>query len=295
MNEAALGAWRKAGAVSRDALEHGAPLVDEGVAYLEVAEEIEEFIMNHGAMPAFPVNISVNEVAAHYSPSTGDKLRFNRGDVVKLDVGAHVNGYIGDTATTIEVGTRNHDRLIGCARRALTIALEMIGEGVAVGTIGAAIERSIKEEGFRPVVNLTGHGMERYSLHAGLTIPNIDDGDLTRIRGGMVIAVEPFATDGAGQVSNGRPGNIYRVLRERHMKDKKALEFFGIVRERFGTLPFCERWCTRIDPRSPAHLRTLVRHGLISSYPVLKEIDKGKVSQAEHTVLLNGSKVEIIT
>lgn len=295
MNEVALNAWRKAGSVSRQALQHGVALIDEGVTHIEVVEEIEEFIIDHGAMHAFPVNISVDDVAAHYTPSTDDRLKFSSGDLVKVDVGAHVNGYIGDTATTVEVGTRNHDRLIGCVRRALMFALEMIGEGVAVGTIGGAIERSIREEGFQPVVNLTGHGMERFSLHAGLTVPNIDDGDLTRIREGMVVAVEPFATDGAGQVSNGKPGNIFRILRERHMRDKKALGFFNVARDRFGTLPFCERWCTKIDPKAPVYLRTLVRHGLISSYPILKEVKKGKVSQAEHTVLLNGSKVEIIT
>ena len=295
MNDRVVSALRKAGSISGEARDLGAGMVKEGVSYLEVAEEVEDLIRRNGAEPAFPCNISVNEIAAHYTPSTGDDKRFKNGDVVKIDVGGHVDGYIGDTAATVEVGTRNYQPLVESSRRALNIALEMIGPGVSVSTIGGAIERSIKEDGFRPVVNLTGHGMERYCLHAGLTVPNIDDGNLSRVKSDMVVAIEPFATDGGGQVKNGKAGNIFRILRERPMKDKEALEFFNVIREKFTKLPFCERWCTAIDPKAVNHLKTLVRHGLISSYPILNEHKKGVVTQAEHTVLVNGSKVEILT
>jgi methionyl aminopeptidase len=295
MNDNVVAALRKAGAISSEARDIGYELIDEGVSYLEVAEEVEEVIRNGGGEPAFPVNISVNEIAAHYTPSSTDDKKFENGDVVKLDVGAHVDGYIGDTAITVEVGTRNYQDLIESSKRALAIALEIIGEGVTVSTLGGAIERSIKDDGFLPVVNLTGHGMDRYCLHAGMTIPNIDDGNLSRIKNGMVIAIEPFATNGGGQVKNGKPGNIFRVLRERPLKDKKAHEFFNEIRSRFNKLPFCERWCTAMDNNAPAYLKTLLRHGLISSYPILYEYKNGIVTQAEHTVLVKNSKIEILT
>ncbi len=295
MNDAALSALRRAGSIAARARDTGVEMIEEGVSYLEVAESVEGVIHKKGAEPAFPVNIGVNEIAAHCTPSSKDKSKFSRGDLVKLDVGAHVDGYIGDTAITVEVGTRNRERLIESSRRALSFALEMISVGTTVSTIGGTIEKSIKGFGYKPVTNLTGHGMERYSLHAGLTIPNIDDGDKSRVEENMVIAVEPFATDGKGKVSNGKGGNIYRVLRERSIKDKKALDFFSIVREEFGTLPFCERWCVELDKKAVKHLRTLVRHGLISSYPVLREVNRGLVSQAEHTLVLNNSKMEITT
>jgi methionyl aminopeptidase len=295
MNDSVVAALRKAGSISSKARDIGYELIDEGVSYLEVAEEVEEIIRSGGGEPAFPVNISVNEIAAHYTPSSTDDKKFGNGDVVKLDVGAHVDGYIGDTAITIEVGTRNYQDLIESSRKALAIALEMIGEGVMVSTLGAAIERSIKRDGFSPVVNLTGHGMDRYCLHAGMTIPNIDDGNRSRIKNDMIIAIEPFATNGGGQVKNGKPGNIFRVLRERPLKDKKALEFFNEIRSRFNKLPFCERWCTAMDSNAPAYLKTLLRHGLISSYPILYEYKKGIVTQAEHTVLIKNSKAEIMT
>lgn len=295
MNDRVVAALRKAGAISSEAKDIGSELIDEGVRYLEVAEEVEDFIRRNGAEPAFPVNLGVNEVAAHFTPSSVDSRVFKTGDVVKLDVGAHVDGYIGDTAITVEVGSRNYTKLIESSRRALNIAVEMMGEGVTVGTIGGAIERSIRDDGYFPVVNLTGHGMERYNLHAGLTVPNIDDGNLSRIKEGMVIAVEPFATNGGGQVKNGKPGNIYRILRERPLKDKKALEFFNQIRAKFNRLPFCERWCTSIDERATSNLKTLLRHGLISSYPILYEFKSGIVTQAEHTVLIRGSKAETLT
>ncbi|MBM4237130.1 MAG: type II methionyl aminopeptidase [Euryarchaeota archaeon] len=295
MNEQALRSLRLAGSIAREAREYGIGLVAEGVRYLDVAVEVEEFILRKGARPAFPVNVGVNEVAAHFTPNNGDAQRFARGDVVKLDVGVHVDGFVGDTAATVEIGTRNWQELIDAVNAALRIALEVVGEGVPVSTIGGAIERAIKEKGFRPVVNLTGHSMNQYNLHAGLTVPNIDDGMTTKVRDGMAVAIEPFATNGAGQVVNGKLGNIYRVITERPMRDPKALEFFRQIHTSFGTLPFCERWCVDIDKRAPSMVKTLLRHGLISSYPVLKEMKKGIVSQAEHTVAIHDGKVEITT
>lgn len=295
MNDRVLGCLRKAGSVAREARELGASMVDEGARYLDVAMEIEGFIIKKGARSAFPVNIGVNSTAAHFTPNYGDGARFVRGDVVKIDVGAHVDGYIGDTAATVEVGTRNWKNLIEAAESALRIAVEMTVDGIAVNMIGGAIERSIKGFGFRPVVNLTGHGMSQYSLHAGLTVPNIDDGVASKIRKDMTIAIEPFATNGSGSVSNEQPGNIFRLLRERSIRDKQALGLFHEIEVSFGTLPFCERWCVDLNKEAPTLLRTLVRHGLISSYPQLKEINMGIVSQAEHTVVISGSKCEVTT
>ncbi len=295
MNDEQLSNLRKAGSVAREARELAVSLVDENVRLLDVAEEVEAFIVRKGAKPAFPLNISLNDIAAHYTPKTDDRLRFSNGDIVKLDVGAHVDGYIGDTAATVEVGTKNWDRLIDSASAALRMALETLGEGVKANDLGRVIERSIKESGYRPVVNLTGHGMKQYNLHAGVTIPNYDDGTLTRIDRGMTLAIEPFATNGIGQVGNDKPGNIYRIMRERELRDQKALDFFKKIKNNFGTLPFSERWCYRIDRSCSGYLRTLVRHGMIFSYPILRELQSGMVTQAEHTVIVHGSKCEITT
>jgi methionyl aminopeptidase len=295
MNDEILEKIRRAGAISGEARVLGASLVDEGVSLLSVAEEVEDFIRKKGAMPAFPANISINDNAAHYTPRSDDMLTFKRGDLVKIDVGAHVDGYIGDTAQTVEVRTKNWTNLINASAKALAMAIETVGEGVTVGTISGTIERAIKSEGFLPVTNLTGHGISCYNLHTGLTIANYDDGNPTKLKRDTQIAIEPFATHGGGEVRNSKPGNIYRILREREIRDEGAMKLMGLIKENFHGLPFCERWCTALDAKAQAHLKTLVRHGILYSYPVLTEIKGGMVAQTEHTVLLNGSKAEVTT
>lgn len=295
MNEEELAALRRAGAIAREARDLGASMIGEGVPLLEVAEEVESRIISLGARPAFPCNISINEVAAHFTPRTGDKMKFANGDLVKLDVGAHVDGFIGDTAVTVEVGTRNWTSLIESSAKGLAVAVEMIGEGVLLNTVGGAVDRAIRSNGHVPVANLTGHSMKRYNLHAGISVPSYDDGNVVKVPGDVVLAVEPFATNGAGQVKNSKPGNIYRIMRERELRDKAAAEHFQLLKENFGTLPFCERWATALDPKASVHLRMLVRHGLVFSYPMLVEVRGGKVSQKEHTVVIHDSRAEVTT
>lgn len=295
MNDDILEKIRRAGAISGEARKLGASLIDEGVTLLSVAEEVEAYMLRKGARPAFPTNLSINDQAAHYTPRSDDKLTFKKGDLVKVDVGAHVDGYIGDTAQTVEVRTRNWTNLINASAKALAMAVETVSEGVTVGSISGTIERAIKSEGFLPVTNLTGHGMGCYNLHAGLTIANYDDGNPTKIKKDMMIAIEPFATNGGGEVRNSKPGNIYRILRDREIRDDGARKLFGLIKENFHGLPFCERWCTALDPKAPLHLKTLVRHGILYAYPVLTEIKGGMVSQTEHTVVLNGYKAEVTT
>jgi methionyl aminopeptidase len=295
MDEHALDCVRKAGRIAGEARELGISLVAPNVPLVKVAEEVEAYIYEKGARLAFPVNLSINDVAAHFSPNLHDEMRFSVGDVVKVDVGAHVDGYIGDTAATVEVGTKNWADLIGASARALTFATEMIADGTPVNAIGGAVERSIKESGFRPVVNLNGHEMKQFNLHAGLSIPNYDDGTTTKVRDGMILAVEPFATNGVGQVDNAKAGNIYRIIRDRQLKDAETMRLFERIKTEFSTLPFCERWCQKLDKDAPHLLKNMFRHGVIMSYPMLREVKHGMVSQTEHTLVIVNNRCEITT
>ena len=295
MDEYALDCVRKAGRIAGEARELGVSLVAPNVPLVKVAEEVEAYILEKGAKWAFPTNLSINDVAAHFSPNMNDDTRFSQGDVVKVDVGAHVDGYIGDTAATVEVGTKNWTDLINASARALTFATEMIADGTPVGAIGGAVERSIKESGFRPVVNLNGHEMKQYNLHAGLSIPNYDDGTTTKVRDGMILAVEPFATNGAGSVDNAKAGNIYRVIRDRQLKDADTMRLFERIKAEYSTLPFCERWCQKMDKDAPHLLKNMFRHGVIMSYPMLREARHGLVSQTEHTLVIVKNRCEITT
>ena len=201
-----------AGKIAREAREFGASHVSAGGSSLELANAIEALIVSRGGECAFPVNIGVNQVAAHYTPSKTDDLRFRIGDLVKIDVGAHVDGYPADTSATVEVGTRNHTKLIQCAEDALRMCIDMVAPGTSVAAMGETVARTIGAAGFKPIENLTGHSMERFNLHAGLSIPNIATRDRGTVSEGMILAIEPFSTTGQGKVKNSGRGNIYRVV-----------------------------------------------------------------------------------
>ena len=284
---------RKAGRIAAEALQIGMDMVDSGVLLLDVAEEVEGYIRSHGAKPAFPVNLSINEVAAHYTPSVGDRTKFDIGDVVKVDCGAHVDGFVGDTAGTVEVRTKNFTSLIQASKDARDSVMEFIGDGCPINEIGKLVNSTIQRSGFQPIRNLMGHEIRPYNLHAGLSIPNVDDGNTKTVEAGMVIAVEPFATNGAGIIDSGKPSNIYKVVRNLPIADPDLKAFYDDMCQTVSTFPFCERWLD--DPKTSVKVNKLMRHGLILRYSQCIERKRGCVSQWEHTVYVAGKKAEITT
>src|SRR2546428_3930715 len=208
----------RAGRISREVRERAVALVKEGALLLDVAEEAEDLMRKRRAKPAFPTCISIDHIAAHYSPTHDAPTRFRHGNVVKLDLGAQLDGWIADTAVTVEVGTRNWTELVRASELALQTAIEAVHAGVATQSIGGGIQRAIESHGYRPVRNLTGHTIERYVLHAGKGVPNIPHGHDV-LEAGEVVAIEPFASAGAGQVDGRKTGNIYRVLRTKPLRD----------------------------------------------------------------------------
>ncbi len=293
LTEDQLAKLRTAGKVSGAARELGLSMVKEGVKLYDVAQEVEGYIRDHGCGLAFPCNISINDVAAHYTPSCNDKRVFELGDVVKVDCGAELDGYVGDTAGTVEVGTNAYKDLVEISKTARNTVAEFIGDGIPLGEIGKAVEMTITNAGFTPITNLCGHQIEPYNLHAGLSVPSYANGSDVKIQSGMVVAIEPFATNGAGEVRNGKPGNIVRIARERKIADPKAAEFFEYVKEEFKTFPFCARSCD--FPDAEKHVKNLVRHGVLSSYAELIEVKGGIVSQHEYTFYIDGNRGEVTT
>jgi len=297
-SEAAIEKSCRAGRVAAQALRYGRDMVKPGVSILETVEKVENLILEKGLKVAFPVNIAINNIAAHFTPRHDDgPLVFEQGQVVKIDVGAHLDGYIADTALTVEVGTRNWGELIEASREGLTMAIEMMRPGVDLSKIGEKVQETIGARGFKPISNLTGHSLERFRLHAGLSIPNIKEKMKGDVKTGARIAIEPFATNGSGRVDGRRPSNIYRFLQKKSFITKPELrKLERHIIDNFGRLPFAERWCTKVvdDPQYP--LKKLVRAGVVSSYPILQEMeDDAMISQAEHTVLITDDGCEIIT
>lgn len=292
--------YRLAGKIAAQARDHGAKLVKEGVSYLGVATKIESMILENGGGLAFPVNISVNEIAAHFTPCHDDKsLLFKKGDVVKLDVGTHVDGYIADTALTVEVGTKRYTSMIKASRHALENAIDLMKADADLSDVGRTIEETIVSYGYRAIDNLTGHSLDRYNLHSGLSIPSVSNRlNLVRPKSGDVLAIEPFTTNGAGHVISGKGSNIYRYVRSvksRLIRGSKARSLALNINKNFGTLPFAERWCIDILPNTEVSLKRLLFAGCIKQYPQLIDAKNGVVTQMEHTVIINEDGCEVTT
>jgi len=290
MNEEIYEQYRKAGRVLGKALSAGAKMVKEGVKYIDVAEKIEGIISAEAGL-SFPVNISVNEVAAHYTPSLNDQLKFKKGDVVKIDAGSHFNGYIGDSALTVEVGSNENEHIIKASEEALQEAIEIVRAGVSISEIGGAIEKKIHSYGLKPVKNLQGHSLERYNLHAGLSIPNVSNSNSRKLKEGEVIAIEPFATDGRGYVVDAENGNIY------HLKERARGRIAWEMRKKFDGLPFASRWMATVVGKEKVNttLAFMLRRRAIYAYKKLVEADGGIVAQTEHTLLVKKDGCEVLT
>ncbi|MGP6207534.1 type II methionyl aminopeptidase [Cuniculiplasma sp. SKW3] len=279
----------EAGKLGRMALEYAQTLIEPGALFLDVAEKTENYIIENGGKPSFPLNLSINNEAAHYTPAPNDKKTFKTGDLVKVDIGAQVDGYISDNAASMEVGGKGqYSDLIDCSREALNAALKVLRPNVEIGKIGAAIGSKIESFGFKPVKNLGGHGIKRYDLHSTIFIPNYDDGNGRRIEPGQLIAIEPFASTGIGMIHNGPGGNIYIFSGTKPKKGDPVIE-------NFNTLPFAERWLARVMPDYKDYLRKNLFMKQISHFSVLKEHKGAMISQAEHTILFDGDQVIVTT
>jgi methionyl aminopeptidase len=279
--------WRRAGAIAARARELGRSLAVPGARLRDIAERVERSIREAGAAPAFPANLSRNEQAAHYTPPVQDGGALEAGDVLKVDVGAHIDGAIADTATTVEVGgSARHAGLREAAREAVEAGIAEVRAGARVDAISTAIERTIHAHGFKPVRNLMGHSIERYLLHAGKSIPNVAGLSAERLVEGEYIAIEPFATNGAGSIENGPFGNIVRFRSDPSGQQAELAPLFA----RFSTLPFTPRW---VDAPQRALLQRARR--MLQTYPVFVESGGGTVSQAEHTMRVTAEGAEVTT
>jgi len=283
-----LDKYVRAGEVAAQVREETRTRVEEGVKLIDICEWVEDRIRKLGAEPAFPCNISVNEVAAHYTSPPGDESIIPPRSLVKVDIGAHVDGYIADTAITICLDPLK-ERLVRAAETALKEALRSVGPHVRISRISALIEKTIRALGCKPISNLTGHNLARYTVHAGISIPNVAHRSLKKLEPGQAYAIEPFATEewGAGVVVEGPETTIFRLVKMR-AKGKRARELLRRIQEAFKTLPFAERWLWRLVPRNKYEgaWRELLSSGAVMGYPVFIERTGCPVAQAEHTIVV---------
>jgi len=290
MKDEVFDAYLEAGKIASRILSRSLLLVREGASFLGVVEEVEALVGSEGAGLAFPLNLSMNEAAAHDTASEGDDRVFSAGDVVKMDLGVHLDGYIADTAGTVDLG--DHGPLLEASRTALEKAIALVKPGALTGDLGAAIQGEIETRGFRPVANLTGHGLGRYEIHTPPTVPNVRIDGGAVLREGTVFAIEPFATTGTGLVSDGPRVQIFQQIQDRPARLPAAKRILDQVRERHG-LPFARRWLS--GERLEILLPGLVRSGHLHAYPVLRDVPGSLVSQAEHTLIVTGDGCIVTT
>lgn len=290
MNDEIYDQYMSAGALAAKVLRHGADMVREGGSILEFVEGIEAMVVDEGGRLAFPFNVSLNEDAAHDTAMPGDDRTFSHGDLVKIDLGVHLDGYIADTAMTVDLG--DHAPLVAASRSALEAAIATVRPGITAGEIGAAIQREIEVRGYRPVSNLTGHGLGRYDLHAGSNIPNIGIVGGTVLEEGMVLAIEPFATTGSGRVAERSRAEIFRQVSTKPARLPSAKRILDMARKSRG-LPFARRWVQ--GDKVDIGLATLLRSQTLQPYPVLHDVPGSFVSQAEHTMIVTGDGCVVTT
>src|SRR5881296_1935724 len=296
----ALSSFRKSGQIIAKLRKEISSIVKPGKPALKICVEIESMIRELGGKPAFPVNIGINEIAAHYTSPPGDTLTIPAASLVKVDFGVHVDGYVTDTSVTICLDPR-FEPLAQAADEALRNAIRAFKPGVKLSEIGRVVQTTITRFGLRPISNLTGHKIERYNIHAGKSVPSVSAMGMngTKIEEGEVFAIEPFVTlaKAQGAVTNGSSAYIYRFIKPKGATSEDSKRVLTFIQANFSTLPFASRWLEKGFPREVGRkaLQDLIRNKCISAYPVLIEASNNPVAQSEHTVLVNRDSCTILT
>lgn len=308
----------KAGKITKETRDYAKTIVKKGVSLLEIAEKIETKIEDLGGKPAFPTNLSINEIAAHYTPSYDDKTLAH--GLIKVDFGVHVDGWTADNSISFDLeGSEENKKLISAAEEALKNAIKLVeesvnnkkdgvgssnssssqgrvgGEDIFANEIGKVIESTINKYGFTPIINLSGHSMEKYELHAGVTIPNIDDRRNIVLKEGLY-AIEPFTTAGSGKVRDGKYSGIYHMQNTKKPRSPLARGILEFIEKEYNTLPFCSRWIVKkFGTKALFALSELESNRNLYQYEQLVEVSGKPVGQAEHTILIEKDKVTVTT
>lgn len=284
----------EAGNIAKEVKIYAKTIVKKNVPLIELAEKIENKIVELGGKCAFPVNLSIDNIAAHYTPTHDDKTLAH--GLLKVDFGVHIDGWTADNAVSFDLeNNEENKKLIESAQTALKNAIKSAKKGIKINEIGLAIQKSIEKDKFNPVINLSGHEMKKYELHSGLTIPNIDDHREETLKEGLY-AIEPFVSNGLGKIHDGKPSGIYQLISEKNVRSPFSREVLKFIIKEYSTLPFCSRWIIKkFGAKSSYALRELESNGNINQFDQLVENVGVKIAQAENTILVEKDKVIVTT
>jgi methionyl aminopeptidase len=269
-----------------------------GSTLAEICDYVESEIIKRGAKCAFPVNTSMNEIAAHYTAEPNDPKTVSDTDLVKIDLGVQINGYIADTAVTVNYDPQ-YDQMVQTAEDALQNAMSMIKAGVKSKDVGRTIQKTIQDMGFKPIANLSGHSLDQYTIHAGKTVPNMWTIGSFSFSENEAYACEPFVTtkNALGFVRNGKIKNIFALVSRKKTKDEEADRLTDYIWNNFNMLPFALRWLLKEWEEKEARrlLEILVKKKVVHAYAILVEANGKTVAQAEHTFIPTQSGATVTT
>ncbi len=285
--------YEKACRVAAQAREYGRKLIKKQTYLLDAVDKIEKYIQTKAEI-AFPTQISLNQVAAHFYPEHDDETVFED-QICKLDVGVHVDGFIGDNACTVDL-SGEYSELVDASKKALKDAIATVHAGVKVSDIGKAIQDAISSYGYAPVRNLGGHGLDSYEVHTSPSIPNTETGSDVVLEKGQIVAIEPFASTGAGVVIETSNPTLFSMQNEKPVRNRSTREILQYIKK-YNGLPFAKRWLVAEFPLFKVNfaLKRLRQLDIVKAYPPLADQAKGMISQAEHTILVEDEGARILT
>lgn len=289
--------WRKAGLVAKDALGIAREMIEPGKKVLDIVEAVEKHILENATGIAFPCNVALNHVAAHYTSSLDDETEIQEGDLVTIDCGAHIDGCISDSAFTVALNP-DHEDLVKASEDATRVAIKMMRPGAKLNTIGALIEDTIQTAGFQPVKQLSGHQLREYELHSDKQVPCVSGKSEVLVEAGEVYAIETFASTGSGNVTDLPNPLIYQLLPIRvPVRFRGSKKFLAIARRKYQEFPFAERWMAKEMKNAELRMaiRELQQNGALIAHNILAEAKGEFVSQHEHTVIVTEDGYEQTT
>ena len=267
--------------------EGAAKLKQPGTSYLEVMDYCDKRILELGGEIAWS-QMSVDHIAAHYCPTENEIAVTKESQLIKIDIGVHIGGWIADTAMTVEVGdSHKHDDLILAAQNALREAIKKVKPGITITELGKAQMDEAQKLCFTTIKNLSGHTLDQHTVHAGISIPSFDSGEKTVLEEGMHIAIEPFVTPGDGFVKNEGKATIFMLRGNARVRNQYARQIVEFLKRRTG-LPFTTRDITRKFSKGVYALgmRELLKSPALEDFPPLAERSGGMVAQFEHSVIV---------
>ncbi len=288
--------WKKAGEIAAKVLNYAKPLIKNGANIREVSDKIDQKTKDLGALPAWPVQIALDSTAAHFTPAFDDDQKFDN-NVVSIDVGVHIEGCIGDNAATVDLSNKYSD-IVKASEDALKAAEKLLGPGVKINQISKAIQDAIESYNLKPIRNLTGHGLSPWTIHDLPAIPNFEtEDDDSELEADEVIAIEPFATNGAGLVEEQEPTTIFSLETPKPVRNPHTRNIITFIEGCYENLPFAKRWLVKEFGlgRTNMAMSEMKRLAMVKSYPPLVDKNKGIVTQAEKTFLITKNGYEVLT